>query len=103
MRASWLLQAQWQQEVEAQKRSRMGTLIVVERGGLPLVCHGEVQLAVAIHIGRRDTPTHLRYVEAQLRRQVIVAAAFGSHKEGIVLMAAQVITRLETGPTSGIA
>ena len=63
-RSRQFIRAERQQQVESQKCSGIGALITVEIGGFPLVRHGEVQIAVAIDVGRRDSPTDLASAEA---------------------------------------
>ena len=83
------------QEMEAQKRADIGTLIVVERRDAPHIRHGEVQSPIAINIGDSNTSTHLGLVEPELWSNVIVPAILGSHIERVVFVTTDVGTWLQ--------
>jgi uncharacterized protein YegJ (DUF2314 family) len=90
------------EEMESQKRADMRTLIAVERRVTPHIRHGKVQSTIAINISDSNTATHLWLMETQLRSTIIVSAISRSHKEWVVLVAANVGTRLKHMVEPGI-
>jgi hypothetical protein len=90
------------EEMEPQKRADMRTLIPVERRVTPHIRHGEVQSTIAINISDSNTSTHLWFMETQLWSNIIVSAIWSSHIEWVVLVAANVGTRLKHMVESGI-
>src|SRR5438552_11746417 len=81
----------------------LGALIAIEIGGFPLVRHRKVQIAVAVHIGRGDTPAHLRITQSHFNSKIVIAAIGSADKERSVLMTAQVVAGSKPVPASGVA
>src|SRR5688572_20788691 len=75
---------------------------MVEIGSVPLVCHREVQATVPIDISRRDSSTHLKFVQAQVPGKVVVATVLRPHEERVVIVTAQIVARLKSGPTARV-
>src|SRR5260370_11644545 len=86
--------------MKPQKRSTVGTLIVIKIGWLPLVSYDEVKRAIAIHISHRDSPADVRFVKSNVTCKIVVTSALCADEEWVVLMSAKIITRLKAWPTA---
>ena len=75
--------------------------VEIENGRLPLIPAGEIEVTVSVDIGDGDSSRHLRLREVEILCQIEETPVLAPHEEWIVILAAEVVARLETMPCAG--
>src|SRR6185503_17694289 len=90
------------EQSQAKKGARLWRFVLEEIGRPPLVRAGEIQAAIAIHVGNGKAAADHRFGQPEERRDVVVAPVGAPGEKRIRVAPAQIGARPEVGPEARI-